>query len=194
MTRAVRTAQFGCSSLRTSATYKESREARLSLIPYRTRKSENGESRWVDSVCAGIDSRKSVHPIRSKERNAVELVYRLLNPLSFPAFPTPTCGETERIWVIVRVDPSPITRPPTNGFPGRKEPPDAPLQARLGRESAGRGYKAGRFIYVGKVAHSARALGQVSYVIRYLGLPLRFFENIEEFCPRGFQLHDQEIQ
>src|SRR5271165_5263583 len=73
MTRAVRTAQFGYSSLITSAIYKESREARLSLIPYRTRKSENGESRWVDSVCAGIDSRKSVHPIRSKERNAVEL-------------------------------------------------------------------------------------------------------------------------
>lgn len=72
MTRAVRTAQFGCSSLRTSATYKESREARLSLIPYRTRKSENGESRVVDSVCAGIDSRKSVQPIMSKERNAVE--------------------------------------------------------------------------------------------------------------------------
>jgi hypothetical protein len=23
---------------------------------------------------------------------------------------------------------------------------------------------------------------------------VRFFKNIEEFCPRGFQLHDQEIQ
>src|SRR5271167_3466302 len=68
MTRAVRTAQFGYSSLRTSATYKESKEARLSLSPYRTRKSENGESRLVDSVCAGIDSRRAVHPMMSKER------------------------------------------------------------------------------------------------------------------------------
>src|SRR6202162_5402108 len=68
ITRHVRTAQFGCSSLRTSATYKESKEARLSLIPYRTRKSENGESRLVDSVCAGIDSRRTSPPMMSKER------------------------------------------------------------------------------------------------------------------------------
>src|ERR1700722_16603074 len=58
MTRVVRTAQFGCSSLSTRATYKESKEPRLSLIPYRTRKSENSENRLADSVCAGIDSEK----------------------------------------------------------------------------------------------------------------------------------------
>src|ERR1700738_4185605 len=72
MTRAVRTAQFGCSSLRTSATYKESKAARLSLIPYRTRKSEkisvNGRSRVVDLVWAGTDSRKAGQVTMSKER------------------------------------------------------------------------------------------------------------------------------
>ena len=71
MTRAVRTAQFGCSNLRTSARYKESKEARLSLIPYRTRKSEkmseNGERRVVDSVWAAIDSRKAGQLTMSKE-------------------------------------------------------------------------------------------------------------------------------
>src|ERR1700757_713568 len=72
MTRAVRTAQFGCSSLRTSATYKESKEARLSLIPYRTRKSEkmsgNGGSRGIDLVWPGIDSKKAGQVTMSKER------------------------------------------------------------------------------------------------------------------------------
>src|ERR1700738_1319193 len=72
MTRAVRTAQFGCSSLRTSATYKESKAARLSLIPYRTRKSEkisaNGRSRVVDLVLAGTDSSKAGQVTMSKER------------------------------------------------------------------------------------------------------------------------------
>src|ERR1700757_4595257 len=72
ITRAVRTAQFGCSSLRTSATYKESKEARLSLIPYRTRKSENisekGENRVVDSFWLGIHSRKTSRLTMSKER------------------------------------------------------------------------------------------------------------------------------
>ena len=71
MTRAVRIAQFGCSNLRTSARYRESNEARLSLIPYRTRKSEkmseNGESRMVDSVWASIDSRKAGQQTMSKE-------------------------------------------------------------------------------------------------------------------------------
>ena len=54
MISAVKTAQFGCSNLRARAAYNESKEARLSLIPYRTRKSEktsaNGESRVLDSV------------------------------------------------------------------------------------------------------------------------------------------------
>src|ERR1700756_1585429 len=72
ITRAVRTAQFGCSSLSTSATYRESKEARLSLIPYRTRKSEktseNGESRVIDCVWAGIGSRKAGQVAMSKER------------------------------------------------------------------------------------------------------------------------------
>ena len=72
MTRAVRTAQFGCSNLRTSATYRESKEAMLSLIPYRTRRSEkmsgNGESRVVDSVWAAMDSRKAGQLTMSKER------------------------------------------------------------------------------------------------------------------------------
>ena len=67
MTRAVRTAQFGYSSLKTRATYTESEEARLSLILYRTRKSENAESRLVDSVGVGIDSRKALHPMMSNE-------------------------------------------------------------------------------------------------------------------------------
>src|ERR1700676_1096407 len=72
MTRAVRTAQFGCSSLRTSATYKETKAAMLSLIPYRTRKSEkmsgNCASRVIDLVCAGIDFRKASQVTTSKER------------------------------------------------------------------------------------------------------------------------------
>jgi hypothetical protein len=83
-------------------------------------------------------------------------VYRLLNPLSLAAFPTQTCGETQGIWETVHQIPPQQPDRRQNGFPGRKEPPDAPLQARLGRESAGRGYKAGRFIYVGNVAHLRR--------------------------------------
>ncbi len=54
----------------------ESKAARLSLIPYRTRKSEkmsgNGESRVVDLVWAGIDSRKAGQVTMSKERLFVE--------------------------------------------------------------------------------------------------------------------------
>ena len=46
--------------------------ARLSLIPYRTRKSEkmsgNGKSRVFDLVWAGIDSRKAGQVTMSKER------------------------------------------------------------------------------------------------------------------------------
>jgi hypothetical protein len=45
----------------------------LSLIPYRTRKSEKmsgkGENRLVDSDCAGIDSRRAGPLTMSKERS-----------------------------------------------------------------------------------------------------------------------------
>src|SRR5262245_3951447 len=51
---AVRTAQFACSSLRTSAPYKESKQ----LIPYRTRKSENISENGESSV---LDFRLSRH-------------------------------------------------------------------------------------------------------------------------------------
>src|SRR5262249_12842831 len=71
-TRAVSTPQFGCSSLRTSATYKESKEARFNLIPYRTRKSkkspENCKSRVVDSSWSGIDSRKGGQDEHARQR------------------------------------------------------------------------------------------------------------------------------
>src|SRR5208282_2335244 len=72
MTRAVRTAQFGCSSLRTSATYKESKAARVSLSPYRPRRCEkmsgNSGSKVAGLVWAGIDSRKAGQVTMSKER------------------------------------------------------------------------------------------------------------------------------
>ena len=72
MTRVVRTAQFGCSSLRTNATYKESKAERLNFIPYRTRKSEkapaNGKNRVNGFVWAGTDSSKAVQETMSKER------------------------------------------------------------------------------------------------------------------------------
>src|SRR5580704_17938538 len=45
ITSAVKTDQFGCSNLSAGAPYNESREARLSLIPYRTRRSEKSSAR-----------------------------------------------------------------------------------------------------------------------------------------------------